>query len=129
MPEDQRAALVDRLRGRLLADARPDGWGYYAGRAARIEPTSWALLALGENWTGPGSWVDAARPRFAFLRSRQTPGGLLSDTEPSLASLAANGLAAGMLRLPAFARATIVVASSYWQMVKEMTALRMSASG
>lgn len=94
MPEDQRAALVDRLRGRLLADARPDGWGYYAGRASRIEPTSWALLALGENWTGPGSWVDAARPRFAFLRSRQTPGGLLSDTEPSLASLAANGLAA-----------------------------------
>ena len=28
-----------------------------------------------------------------------------------------------------FLRATIVVASSYWQIVNEMTALRMSASG
>lgn len=94
MPEDQRAALVERLRGRLLAEARQEGWGYYTGRTPRVEPTSWALLALGENWVGPESWVEFARPRFAFLGSRQTPSGLLSDTDPSLASLAANGLAA-----------------------------------
>lgn len=93
MQEDQRAALVERLRRRLLTEAMPEGWGYYAGRAPRIEPTSWALLALGEGWVGDGSWADFARPRWAFLASRQTTGGLLSDTEASLANLASNGLA------------------------------------
>ncbi|MFN7917565.1 MAG: hypothetical protein U0Q55_19615 [Vicinamibacterales bacterium] len=94
MQEDQRAAVVNRLRQRLLAEAAAGGWGYYVGRSPRIEPTSWALLALGETWAGPGSWEEFARPRLAFLASRQTATGLLSDTDADLANLTANGLAA-----------------------------------
>lgn len=93
MQEDQRTGLVERLRRRLLADAGAEGWGYAPGRSPRVEPTSWALLALGEGWTGSQSWSDFVRPRFVFLATRQTATGLLSDTDPALANLTANGLA------------------------------------
>ena len=35
------------LRTFLLAGRNADGgWGYYPGKASRLEPTCWALLAL-----------------------------------------------------------------------------------
>ena len=37
------------LRQFLLAGRNADGgWGYYAGKASRLEPTCWGLLALGD---------------------------------------------------------------------------------
>jgi hypothetical protein len=38
---DARTELQDRLR----RGSGPDGWGYYAGKAARLEPTAWVALA------------------------------------------------------------------------------------
>lgn len=90
-----RAALVDRLRQRLLTDAGAGGWGYYTGKSSRIEPTCWALLALGSAWDGPVStWTDFALPHLGFLGARQGADGLLVETEPALANFTANGLAA-----------------------------------
>jgi len=45
MPQDRYglASLRDGLRAGRNADG---GWGYYAGKASRLEPTCWALLAL-----------------------------------------------------------------------------------
>src|SRR4051812_10556389 len=39
------APLRDGLRAGRNLDG---GWGYYAGKASRLEPTCWALLALAE---------------------------------------------------------------------------------
>ena len=39
---------METIRDLLLAARNADGgWGYYAGKASRLEPTCWALLALG----------------------------------------------------------------------------------
>ena len=44
----QDLTIVDALQHQLLNARRRDGaWGYEAGRPARLEPTCWALLALG----------------------------------------------------------------------------------
>jgi len=95
MLESARTELVDRLQRRLIADAGRAGWGYYAGKASRIEPTCWALLALAGAWNeGNGVWPDFARPHLGFLSGTQGTDGLLSDTEPSLANFTVNGLAA-----------------------------------
>ena len=51
------------------------GWGYYAGKTSRIEPTCWALLALGAN--APASVRASARD---FLqRCQQSIGWLVED--------------------------------------------------
>lgn len=41
---------MDReLTNRLLGARNPDGgWGYFAGKVSRLEPTCWCLLALGD---------------------------------------------------------------------------------
>jgi hypothetical protein len=57
------------LRQSLLAGRNADGgWGYYAGKASRLEPTCWALIALGAD----------ARP-FDILRRWPSRGGLLLE--------------------------------------------------
>src|SRR5262249_47434224 len=44
----QNLSLVDALQQQLLDARHRDGaWGYEAGRTPRLEPTCWALLALG----------------------------------------------------------------------------------
>lgn len=44
---DAPARELALLREHLIAACNPDGgWGYYAGKASRLEPTCWALLAL-----------------------------------------------------------------------------------
>ena len=66
-----RTGVVAGLR-RALADARNSdgGWGYTAGAASRLEPTTWALAATGAT-TG-----EAARPFFARC---QRPDGWLAE--------------------------------------------------
>ncbi len=38
--------LIDMRRALLSAANADGGWGYYPGKASRLEPTCWALLAL-----------------------------------------------------------------------------------
>jgi hypothetical protein len=60
---------VAYLRKFLLAGRNPDGgWGYYAGKKTRLEPTSWALIALGRN-----------AGRLDMLRQWPTAGALLLE--------------------------------------------------
>jgi len=64
------------VRKALLASRNADGgWGYYPGKASRLEPTAWALLALDEppillkKWPLQGAWrvdVHGAPINYAF---------------------------------------------------------------
>ena len=46
---------VDSLRQFLGQGRNADGgWGYYAGKSSRLEPTCWCLLALGADRAGAG---------------------------------------------------------------------------
>jgi hypothetical protein len=64
----------DRLRTLLHRTRNGDGgWPYYAGRQSRIEATSWALLALGQD------------SGASLLEQWRSPGGLL--VEPGLGSV------------------------------------------
>ena len=46
--QTSRQKLTERLREALLSRRNPDGgWGYFAGKETRLEPTCWATLALG----------------------------------------------------------------------------------
>jgi hypothetical protein len=84
------SALIARLRDRLLQSAHPDGgWAYYAGKRPRIEPTSWAVLALSD--TGVSS--DLA-PHFRFLAACQRFDGVLLDIPNGPPNLASNAIAA-----------------------------------
>ena len=89
---DLRAALLD-------ARNRDGGWGYAPGRRSRIEPTSWAALALGHSeghapdveslraWKRQNDWlidVPGVPPNIAFNALAALT--LLQD--PSTASLA-----------------------------------------
>lgn len=64
------------LREALLAGANSTGgWGYYAGKASRLEPTCWALLALGSNDRKAAAGVH---PQF-LERCQQSSGWLVED--------------------------------------------------
>src|SRR5690349_13320965 len=91
----QRELCVERLQGELMTCATPTGgWAYYPGKASRLEPTCWAMLALAsssnQRQTVSALAMDA---HLTFLSQCQQPNGLLADvaTSPNLAS---NGLAA-----------------------------------
>lgn len=87
--------VLERLQKRLVASANAAGWGYYDGKTSRVEPTGWALLALGSlGTTSSSEWEAFARPHIAFLTGIQGTDGLLVETEPALANLTANALAA-----------------------------------
>jgi hypothetical protein len=93
--------VVEHLRGRLLSAANRTGWGYSAGKASRVESTCWALLALGGTHdSSSGDWASFARQHTAFLASVQGGDGLLTETEPALANVTANALAAIALAGP-----------------------------
>jgi hypothetical protein len=80
-----RAALVDRA-------ATTGGWSYYADRSSRIEPTSWALLALGPSGTNARETAALTGAR-TFLRGLQQPGGLLAEPAMPGPNYGWNGLA------------------------------------
>jgi hypothetical protein len=83
--------LASRLREILLAGRNADGgWGYYPGKASRLEPTCWTLLSLLQD----GGPEDAAvvDEGLRLLARWQRADGLIA--EPLLPpNLAFNGLA------------------------------------
>jgi hypothetical protein len=87
--------LASDLRDVLMAGRNADGgWGYYAGKASRLEPTCWALLALLEDRRPEGAAVVEAG--LHLLAKWQRADGLIA--EPVLpANLAFNGLASLLL--------------------------------
>ncbi len=86
---------IDALRQSLRAAARSGGgWPYYPGRASRIEPTAWALLALGAAGHD-GTLTDSA---LGFLGGLGRQAGLLVDPGAPAANAAWNGLLAIALR-------------------------------
>jgi hypothetical protein len=92
----ERAAVVAGLRQTLLASAnQTGGWGYYAGKGSRIEPTAWALLALAESSESKASdWQAFAAPHLRFLRECQRVNGLLAEAPGVPPNFTANGVAA-----------------------------------
>jgi len=93
------SSVAERIRGRLLAHANPDGgWPYAAGKASRVEPTCWALLALLESSTSDLSARAAlAAPHLTWLSRAQRRDGLFADQSGVPANFTANGLAACVL--------------------------------
>ena len=65
------------LRQTLLTGANAGGgWAYYAGKTSRLEPTCWALLALGAS----GSSAASLAPHAQFLtRCQRASGWLVED--------------------------------------------------
>ena len=81
------ASLIP-LRQSLLAGRNADGgWGYYAGKASRLEPTCWALIALGAD----------ARP-FDVLRRWPANEGLLLEHRGGEPNFGFHGVALLALR-------------------------------
>ena len=85
--------VTDALAQRLREQVNPDGgWGYTPGSRSRVEPTSWALLALTAATTQADGWSPA--PHLGFLRRAQTSRGLLADQADAPPNYAFNALAA-----------------------------------
>ena len=70
-------AAADLKQALLRSRNEDGGWGYYAGKASRLEPTCWALLALGSaaddtvlrNWAlKDGLFIDpnSPTPNYGF---------------------------------------------------------------
>lgn len=79
---------LNPLRQSLLASRNTDGgWGYYAGKASRLEPTCWALIALGAD----------VRP-FDVLRRWPASEGLLLERRGGAPNFGFHGVALLALR-------------------------------
>ena len=79
-------------QAQLVAAALPSGgWPYYSGKGARIEPTCWALLALGGATSTEA--VRATTGAASFLRSLQHDDGLLVEPGTSAPNYGWNALA------------------------------------
>jgi hypothetical protein len=66
-------ATANQLSARLVsavASARnPDGgWGYFRGKASRLEPTAWVALSTTELSDGASAWLAASQGRDGWLR-------------------------------------------------------------
>jgi hypothetical protein len=85
-PRHDSEDIVSLRRALLLAANPGGGWGYYAGKASRLEPTCWALLALGAD--------PATSAHAAFLTRSQRPGGWLVEDPRWPTNVAFNALAA-----------------------------------
>lgn len=88
------AALAAELRSAVNEDG---GWGYFLGKSSRIEPTSWALLALSALGLASEVATSAIETAVRRLASWQGADGLLSDTPSASPNLAFNGLSAVVL--------------------------------
>jgi hypothetical protein len=86
-------AATPSLRSRLVdLESRAGGWPYYRGKAARIEPTCWALLALSAGRPTDVEVAAVERGR-AFLKRLIRPDGLLVEPGVPGPNYAWNGLA------------------------------------
>jgi hypothetical protein len=91
-------SVSSALRATLLTSANSaGGFGYYAGRTSRIEPTCWALLALGPRATGYEPELH-----WRFLRACQRASAFLVEDPALPINFGFNAVAAvTMLREPA----------------------------
>jgi hypothetical protein len=81
------------VRGALLDGVNSDGgWGYGRGKASRLEPTCWAMLALADDGDAPDNAV-LVRGAAARLTAWQGNDGLLMDIPGTPPNFAFNGLA------------------------------------
>jgi hypothetical protein len=88
---------IETLHHQLTAARNPDGgWGYYEGKASRLEPTCWAALYLRQN--GASQPDEHTAPAGDWLASCQRDDGLLVDVAAESPNLAFNGLAALVLQ-------------------------------
>jgi hypothetical protein len=69
----ERSTLANELNSAANSSG---GWSYYPGKASRLEPTSWALLALGPKAAGAPDLAPAHRD---FLDHCQRPDGWLVE--------------------------------------------------
>lgn len=82
-----RSRAVAELAGALMEHVNPGGgWGYYGGKTSRLEPTCWAIHALGERN------ASLETHRLFFDRCRR-PDGLFVDLPKAPPNYAYNGLA------------------------------------
>ena len=81
-PKPLRAALI------ALANAG-GGWAYYPGQSSRLEPTCWALLAL-----GAAAKDFDPEPHWRFLASCRGPSGLLVENAALPTNVGFNALVA-----------------------------------
>jgi hypothetical protein len=58
-------SLLDALSAARNADG---GWGYYPGKASRLEPTAWVALAGGVLSEGARAWLGRAQSADGWLR-------------------------------------------------------------
>ena len=87
---DRRAATVGLQRALVAGRNADGGWGYYTGKTSRLEPTCWALLAL-------GAAADARAIRqsaSSWLLQCQRPAGWLVENPEWPVNIAFNSLAA-----------------------------------
>jgi hypothetical protein len=89
--ESDRRAAIDRLRKALIAGRNADGgWSYYTGKTSRLEPTCWALLALGFSEDSRALRDSGTR----WLAQCQRPSGWLLEDATLPVNIAFNALAA-----------------------------------
>jgi len=82
---------MSRLRQALVSGRNADGgWGYYPGKASRLEPTCWSLLALDSGADAMALRANAA----AWLVSCQRPTGWLVERPEWPVNIAFNALTA-----------------------------------
>ena len=96
--------LRDKLRTAVLAARNPDGgWGYHAGKASRLEPTSWALLAIAR--------ADGRAADIDVLLKWPTDRQWLVDLPGAPANISFNGLAAlSLMDHPSGAKGAVLLA-------------------
>lgn len=89
--ESAKRTAISRLRQAVVSGRNADGgWGYYPGKASRLEPTCWALLAIG---SGPDTKALHERAAAWFAGCQRPEGWLLE--QPGLpVNIAFNSLAA-----------------------------------
>lgn len=87
-------SAISRLRRALVSGRNSDGgWGYYPGKASRLEPTCWALLALGAG-ADARALRQSASPWFLGC---QRPAGWLAENPEWPVNIAFNALAAFLM--------------------------------
>lgn len=89
--ESDRRTANGRLQRALVAGRNADGgWGYYAGKSSRIEPTCWAVLAL----SGAADAPAIRHAASSWLLQCQRPAGWLVENPEWPVNIAFNALAA-----------------------------------
>jgi hypothetical protein len=84
----ERSTLVNELTSAANSSG---GWSYYPGKASRLEPTAWALLALGANG---GTQAGEPLAHRDFLAHCQRNDGWLSEDAGWPVNIGFNALAA-----------------------------------